>query len=162
MVCCRYEQCIHNKNPKNKIKWTRTFINQNIFTTLNWNLGPHLGRSAHQFCQLSNANTHNLQDENSLLFQTPKFNFVFNHCHNRRLPSSNNIWKWTLELNPMVATKCNAHKSSPSSQRLIFFYLSLEAKNMVAMILAWELWQQMLIEQERWWQLDNHIGLTSD
>jgi hypothetical protein len=57
------------------------------------------------------ANVHNLQDENSLLFQILKFNFLFNHCHNRKLPSSNNIWKWTLKLNPMVATKCNAYKS---------------------------------------------------
>jgi hypothetical protein len=43
-----------------------------------------------------------------------EFNFVFNHHHNRKPPSSNNIWKWTLKLNPMVATKCNAYKSSLS------------------------------------------------
>jgi len=60
------------------------------------------------------ANIHNLQDENSLLFQTLEFDFMFNHHHNKKLTSSNNIWKWTLKLNPMVATKCNTYKSSPS------------------------------------------------
>ncbi len=39
---------------------------------------------------------------------------MFNHCHNKKLPSSNNIWKWVLKLIPIVKTKCNTYKSLPS------------------------------------------------
>jgi hypothetical protein len=59
---------------------------------------------------------------------------VFNHYHNRKPPNSKQHSK--MNIKPMVATKCNAHKYLPCLRWSLHW--DLETKSMVVMILAWE------------------------